>query len=121
MDMVLFLCHKKLNFMKTILLFGITTIATFSCITPSVLGDNTSYYKDETDNSNFVQNDKLHDWECKYIIVDSYSGEHKNINHYVNYYTSNVDGSISFISHTGKALRIPYPYFYIIENNGTSL
>lgn len=66
---------------------------------------------------NVVEEEKIyHDWECKFIIEDCYTGyEHMNY-HYVNEYQTNVDGSISFISHDGTNTWIPYPYYNIIVN-----
>lgn len=58
-----------------------------------------------------------HDWECKFIINDGYNGISESIYHYVDDYTTNVDGSISFISHDGSSVWIPYPYYYIYVND----
>lgn len=56
----------------------------------------------------------MHDWECRYIIHDFYGAAIEE--HYVDDYTINVDGSISFINIDGLITNIPYPYFSIEEN-----
>ena len=73
--------------------------------------------------SNFEQtvtktntNEKVHDWECKFCIEDSYNGDGKVMYHYIDGYTRNVDHSISFVGHDGLVWNIPYPYFYIHVN-----
>lgn len=55
-----------------------------------------------------------HDWECAYIIRDSY---HRNTSiHYIDEYIINADRSISFVGDDGLVCTIPYPYFQIIKN-----
>ena len=56
-----------------------------------------------------------HDWECNFIIEDSY---HQDIRyHFVDDYVENVNGSISFIGHDGLIWTIPAPYYWIYRNN----
>ena len=55
-----------------------------------------------------------HDWECKYIVHDSYHQDTPL--HYIDGYVINVDGSISFVDNEGLICNIPYPYFHIIKN-----
>lgn len=57
----------------------------------------------------------MHDWECKYIIYDSYTSPEVT-EHFVDDYVVNIDGSISFIDIEGLMTTIPYPYFKIEEN-----
>jgi hypothetical protein len=56
-----------------------------------------------------------HDWECNFIIEDSYHGNKKY--HFVNSYIKNVDASISFIGSDGLVCRIPAPYYWIYRNS----
>ena len=58
--------------------------------------------------------DKAHDWECKFIIVESYNG--KEVEHYIDEYNRNEDHSITFIGNDGLVTTIPFPYFRIIVN-----
>ena len=58
-----------------------------------------------------------HDWECSYIIKDSYSEDGNWNYHYIDSYTRNVDRSISFIGEDGLIVTLPYPYFEIIVNS----
>lgn len=58
--------------------------------------------------------EKMHDWECNYIIRDFYHGTVEF--HYVDFYIRNVDNSISFIDNNGCLRRIPSPYYWIYKN-----
>lgn len=58
--------------------------------------------------------EKMHDWECNYIIRDFYHGTVEF--HYVDFFIRNVDNSISFIGNDGRLWRIPSPYYWIYKN-----
>lgn len=56
--------------------------------------------------------------DYRYIITDCYSSAGEYEKHLVNYYTRNVDGSISFNTTDGKSKTIPYPYFSVNTADG---
>lgn len=58
-----------------------------------------------------------HDWECNYVIVDSFTVPDKTIYHYIDEYETNEEGAISFVSHDGLFTMIPRNYFRIIIND----
>lgn len=66
-------------------------------------------------NFNLVATHK-HDWECNYIIRDSYTYDEETT-HYIDSYVKNVDNSISFVADDGLVTEIPYPYYEVIKNN----
>lgn len=56
--------------------------------------------------------------EYRYVIRDCYNSNGEDITHKVNYYTRNVNGSISFDTETGERKTIPYPYFSVSTADG---
>ena len=54
----------------------------------------------------------------RYVIKDCYTSNGEDITHKVNYYTRNVNGSISFRTETGERKTIPYPYFSVSTADG---
>ena len=94
-----------------------TLIATAAFIATAALSTTFINPSSLTFEQEDVQEERIrHDWECNYVISDSYNGIDKRIYHYINHYTTNVDGSISFISHDGTNTWIPYPYYYVYVN-----
>lgn len=57
-----------------------------------------------------------HDWECKFIVEDCYTQEGGSMVHYVDEVIENIDGSITFIGDDGLVTKIPYPYYRIEKN-----
>lgn len=94
-----------MNTLKTITL---AFVLTFFYVAEDTKGLTSSSY-------NCCISSNYHDWECKYIIEESYSEDGKDARHYVDNYTINVDDSISFVDE-GKSYRIPYPYYLILKN-----
>lgn len=54
----------------------------------------------------------------RFVIKDCYTASGEDITHKVNYYTRNVNGSISFSTETGERKTIPYPYFSVSTADG---
>lgn len=54
----------------------------------------------------------------RYVIKDCYTSNGKDITHKVNYYTRNVNGSITFNTEAGESKTIPYPYFSVSTADG---
>lgn len=54
----------------------------------------------------------------RFVIKDCYTTSGEDITHKVNYYTRNVNGSISFSTETGERKTIPYPYFSVSTADG---
>lgn len=54
----------------------------------------------------------------RYVIKDCYNSNGEDITHKVNYFTRNVNGSISFNTETGERKTIPYPYFSVSTADG---
>lgn len=54
----------------------------------------------------------------QYVIKDCYTSDGEDITHKVNYYTRNVNGSISFSTEAGERKTIPYPYFSVSTADG---
>ena len=66
--------------------------------------------------SEVIEEQISHDWECKYIVEDCYTQEGGSMVHYVDEVIENVDGSITFIGEDGLVTKIPYPYYRIEKN-----
>lgn len=54
----------------------------------------------------------------RYVINDCYTSSGESIEHKVNHYVHNVDGSISFDTDDGKRKTLPYPYFSVSTADG---
>ena len=54
----------------------------------------------------------------RYVINDCYTSSGESIEHKVNHYVRNVDGSISFNTDDGNRKTIPYPYFSVNTAEG---
>lgn len=66
--------------------------------------------------SEVIEEQVSHDWECKYIVEDFYTQEGGSMVHYVDEVVENVDGSITFIGEDGLLTTIPYPYYSLEKN-----
>ena len=91
-----------------------TIIATTAFIVSTALSAaliNPCYYESEV-----IEEQISHDWECKYIVEDCYTQEGGSMVHYVDEVIENVDGSITFIGEDGLVTKIPYPYYRIEKN-----
>lgn len=66
--------------------------------------------------SEVIEEQICHDWECKYIVEDFYTQEGGSMVHYVDEVVENVDGSITFIAEDGLLTTIPYPYYSLEKN-----
>lgn len=54
----------------------------------------------------------------RYVIKDCYTSYGESVEHKVDHYVRNVDGSISFNTTDGKSKTIPYPYFSVNTADG---
>jgi hypothetical protein len=66
--------------------------------------------------SEVIEEQVTHDWECTYIVEDFYTQEGGSMVHYVDEVVENVDGSITFIAEDGLLTTIPYPYYSLEKN-----
>lgn len=66
--------------------------------------------------SEVIEEQVIHDWECKFIVEDFYTQEGGSMVHYVDEVIENVDGSITFIGEDGLLTTIPYPYYSLEKN-----
>lgn len=66
--------------------------------------------------SEVLEEQVTHDWECKFIVEDFYTQEGGSMVHYVDEVVENVDGSITFIGEDGLLTTIPYPYYSLEKN-----
>lgn len=89
---------------------AVTFLGLFTINILSVGIDNFSHIKE------LERPDEIHDWECKYIIVDEYTVSGETRYHYTDeiYYESS--GAIKFIADDGLITTIPYPYYKLEEN-----
>ena len=91
-----------------------TIIATTAFIVSAAL--SVSLINPYSYESEVIEEQISHDWECKYIVEDFYTQEGGNMVHYVDEVIENVDGSITFIGEDGLLTTIPYPYYSLEKN-----